>query len=74
LIFTDAIYGQKGKYCITCTFPKGDFSAFPKNHVGFAPKNIKINTHKIEIDCECGNFLRFSTKFVFFRACLAILS
>jgi hypothetical protein len=48
------VNGQKGKYCITCTFPKGDFSAFPKNHVGFAPKNIKINTHKIEIDCECG--------------------
>jgi hypothetical protein len=22
--------------------------------VGFAPKNLKINTHKIEIDCECG--------------------
>ena len=33
---------------------KGNFSAFPKNLVGFAPKNIKINTHKIEIDCECG--------------------
>jgi hypothetical protein len=33
---------------------KGNFSAFPKNHVGFAPKNIKINTYKIEIDCECG--------------------
>lgn len=33
---------------------KGNFSAFPKNHVGFAPKNVKINTHKIEIDCECG--------------------
>ena len=33
---------------------KGNFSAFPKYHVGFAPKNIKINTHKIEIDCECG--------------------
>ena len=32
---------------------KGNFSAFPKNHVGFAPKNIKINTYKIEIDCEC---------------------
>ena len=48
------VNGQKGKYCVTCTFPKGDFSAFPKNHVGFAPKNIKINTHKIEIDCECG--------------------
>jgi hypothetical protein len=30
---------------------KGDFSAFPENHVGFVPKNIKINTHKIEIDC-----------------------
>ena len=27
---------------------------FLKNHVGFAPKNIKINTHKIEIDCQCG--------------------
>ena len=27
---------------------------FLKNHVGFAPKNININTHKIEIDCECG--------------------
>jgi hypothetical protein len=33
---------------------KGNFSAFPKNHVGFAPKNIKINTYKTEIDCECG--------------------
>jgi hypothetical protein len=33
---------------------KGNFSAFPKNHVGFAPQNIKINTYKIEIDCECG--------------------
>ena len=33
---------------------KGNFSAFPKNHVGFASKNIKINTYKIEIDCECG--------------------
>jgi hypothetical protein len=33
---------------------KGNFSAVPKNHVGFAPKNIKINTYKIEIDCECG--------------------
>jgi hypothetical protein len=22
--------------------------------LGFAPKNIKINTHNIEIDCECG--------------------
>jgi hypothetical protein len=30
---------------------KGDFSAFPENHVGFVPKNININTHKIEIDC-----------------------
>ena len=28
---------------------KGNFLAFPKNHDGFAPKNIKINTHKIEI-------------------------
>ena len=33
---------------------KGNFSAFPKTHVGFAPKNIKINTYTIEIDCECG--------------------
>ena len=33
---------------------KGNFSAFPKNHVGFASKNIKINTYKIEIDCEFG--------------------
>jgi hypothetical protein len=47
------VNGQKGKYCVTL-FPKGHFLAFPKNHVGFAPKNIKINTHKIEIDCECG--------------------
>ena len=31
-----------------------NFPAFPKNHVGFASKNIKINTYKIEIDCECG--------------------
>jgi hypothetical protein len=47
------VNGQKGKYCVTL-FPKGHFLAFPKNHVGFAPKNIKINTHNIEIDCECG--------------------
>jgi hypothetical protein len=33
---------------------KGNFSAFPKNHIRFALKNIKINTHKIEIDRECG--------------------
>ena len=38
---------------------KGDFSAFPKNHVGFALKNIKINTHKIEIDCECANQMQY---------------
>ena len=47
------VNGQKGKYCVTL-FPKGHFSPFPNNHVGFAPKNIKINTHTIEIDCECG--------------------
>ena len=31
---------QKGKYCVTL-FPKGHFSAFPKNHVGFAPKILR---------------------------------
>jgi hypothetical protein len=30
---------------------KGNFT---KNHVGCAPKNIKINAYTIEIDCECG--------------------
>jgi hypothetical protein len=28
---------------------KGNFSAFPKNHVEFAPENIKINTYTIKL-------------------------
>jgi hypothetical protein len=38
-------------------FPFPHFNQYPSSchyHVGFAPKNIKINTYKIEIDCECG--------------------
>jgi hypothetical protein len=41
-------------YIAKFVLEKGNFLAFPKNHLGFTPKNIKINTYKIEIDCECG--------------------
>jgi hypothetical protein len=43
----------------------GNFQAFPKNHVGFASKNIKINTYKIEIDCECGTTFFYDFRHTF---------